>query len=284
MKKKNIIINNIILIIIIILLLLLTIKYFNIYKENFSSGMIDLDGSDYKVFSQNGEDGIIEAIFNAIGTTNKYYVEFGTESGSEINTRYLREKKGWDGLLLDGSNENFSINLRKHFIDAENIVDLFKKYNVPNNFDLLSVDIDRNDWYVLKSIIAPTSDGYQFRPRVIIVEYNSEWKPPEDKVVIYDPSAMWDKTNYFSASLTAYANLGKYCNYTVVYADKKGVNLFFVANEEKPLDLFKNAGNNLVLYRSPTYLPSTDNCKNKKYGHCDDTQNRKYLKSIDLLK
>ena len=188
----------------------------------------------------------------------------------------MREKKGWNGLLLDGSNENININLHKHFINAENIVDIFKQYNVPNNFDLLSVDIDRNDWYVLKSIIAPSTQDnkstYQFRPRVIVVEHNSQWKPPEDKVVIYDPSAMWDKSNYFSASLTAYTNLGKYCNYTLVAIDNPGTNLFFIANEEKSLELFKNAGDDLALYKPPKYI------------HKDDIQERQYIKSTELLK
>jgi hypothetical protein len=97
---------------------------------------------------------------------------------------------------------------------------------------------------------------------------------------VYDSSAMWDKTNYFGASLTAFTNLGTYCDYTLVYVNNTGTNLFFVANEETPLNLFKNAGNDLLLWKPPTYKGE---CKNKAYGHCDDTQNRKYLKSSELL-
>ena len=83
----------------------------------------------------------------------KFFVEFGVEDGFECNTRILREKYKWDGLQMDGSHFNDSINLRKEWITKENIIDLFKKYNVPKNINLLSVDIDYNDFYCLKEIL-----------------------------------------------------------------------------------------------------------------------------------
>jgi hypothetical protein len=75
-----------------------------------------------QVFSQNGEDGIIEYVFQHIAPRSKTYVEFGTENGKQINTRNLRENFGWTGLLMDGSNENAKINLHKEFIFWDNIV------------------------------------------------------------------------------------------------------------------------------------------------------------------
>ena len=86
------------------------------------------------VFSQNGEDGILEYLFDTIGTTDKYYVEFGAQDGTQCNTRYLRERLGWSGLTMDGSHENKNIGLYKEFITSENIVQLFEKYNVPIEF------------------------------------------------------------------------------------------------------------------------------------------------------
>ena len=154
--------------------------------------LIDLSTTEKRVFSQNGEDGVIDAIFGSVGTASKYYVEFGTESGAETNTRVLREQKGWTGLLLDGSNNNPSINLHAHFLTAENIAGLFQQYGVPRDLDLLSIDIDRNDWYIFRSLVAPRTPGdlstARYRPRVIVVEYNSDWAPPDDKVVPYDGS------------------------------------------------------------------------------------------------
>ena len=62
----------------------------------------NIQNRESKLYSQNNEDGVIEYIFDNIGTTDKYYVEFGTENGVEINTRKLYEYYGWDGLLIDG--------------------------------------------------------------------------------------------------------------------------------------------------------------------------------------
>ena len=117
-----------------------------------------------RVYSQWGEDGLLEEIFKNIGTTDKFYVEFGTETGVQCNTRYLRTR-GWTGLMMDGSNENQNINLQKEYISPYNIVDLFKKYKVPKKFDLLSIDINSYDawvWAVLNE--------FDYKPRVVIIE------------------------------------------------------------------------------------------------------------------
>jgi len=61
----------------------------------------DINLHEKKVYSQNGEDGILEFIFSKIGTTNKFSVEFGVGDGFECNTVYLLEKKGWKGLMMN---------------------------------------------------------------------------------------------------------------------------------------------------------------------------------------
>src|SRR5258705_13450718 len=110
---------------------------------------IDLSKSENTIYSQNGEDGIISAIMNLIGTSSEYYVEFGAMDGHKLsNTKNLRDNLGWKGLLLDGGYEDPSINLHKEFITAENINEIFEKYDVPYDLDLLSIDIDYNDFYV----------------------------------------------------------------------------------------------------------------------------------------
>jgi hypothetical protein len=102
--------------------------------------VINLSEYERKVFSQNGEDGVLNAIFDAIGETNKYYVEFGTGNGDECNTRYLKNYRNWNGLLMDVEYEDRKINLNREFITAENINYLFQKYEVPKEFDLLSME------------------------------------------------------------------------------------------------------------------------------------------------
>ena len=244
---------------------------------------LDLSTRERKVYSRNGEDGIITAIFDAVGTTDRFYVEFGVEDCSECNSRNLRnEEPAWTGLLMDGTHENEHINLHKHFIDVEGIRDLFAKYGVPHAFDLLSVDLDYNDWYVLRQLILPAREGdtssAPYRPRVLIVEYNAAHLPGQDRVVKYNASYHWNKTDYFGASMTALNLLARAAGYTLIYAESQGVNLFFVADEMHPRHLFKSAGDEEALYRPPAY---TGACGHK--GHCKDILDRKYLKASDLL-
>ena len=245
----------------------------------------NINEHEKKIYSQNGEDGIIEYIFSIIGTTNKFSVEFGVGNGFECNTVYLLEKKDWTGLMMDyGSvkqiqwkavlnkawtNRNlgliknikkdirffkkiisrkkrsigFQLDIKNERVTAENIQKLFKKYNVPKNFDLLSIDIDYNDYWVWKSII-------DYSPNVVIIEFNSSIPPTESRVVPYDPNAIWDGTNYFGASLLALQKLGIEKGYTLLGCDDNGVNAFFCRDELISDFQIKNI---VDLYRPPKY-------------------------------
>jgi hypothetical protein len=230
---------------------------------------IDLQLFESKIFSQNGEDGIIMKLLDLLYETNenKYYVEFGVENGKECNTRILREKYQWLGLQMDGSNENSTINLRKEFIMKENVVELFQKYNVPYNINILSVDIDFNDFYCLKEILK------MYKCDIIICEYNGSHLPNEDKIVIYDKNGGWDYTNYFGASLLSLYKLGEKYNYLLVYCDNNGVNSFFIHN-----DIIKNRNINILhmgdiekIYKFPKYGSGPNG------GHRKDPHNRPYI-------
>tara|TARA_B110001452_G_scaffold16211_1_gene13301 strand:- start:2433 stop:2918 length:486 start_codon:yes stop_codon:yes gene_type:complete len=122
--------------------------------------------------SQGGQHHVLRWLFKTIGTTNRYYVEFGFNpnehcrgSGPNSCSLWL---EGWDGLLLDGNSHNESINLHTHFLSSANIVSLFRRYRVPESPDYVSVDIDSTDLWILRSILASV-----YRPRVISVEFNS---------------------------------------------------------------------------------------------------------------
>lgn len=175
-------------------------------------------------YSQNGEDGIIHAIFAMIGETNRFGVEFGVEDGLQSNMRYLLKHRKWKGLLMDGGNDIPENSVHKEFITAENIEALFRKHNVPEEFDLLSIDIDGNDYWVWKAIT-------HFKPRVVIMEYNAHIPADEAKTIPYEPTFMWDKTDYYGASLLALKKLGEEKGYTLVCTDRHGVNSFFIRND-----------------------------------------------------
>lgn len=235
-------------------------------KKNLDDNKFNINLHEKKIYSQNGEAGIIEFIFSKIGTTNKFCVEFGVGDGFECNTAYLLEKMGWKGLMMDyGADQkiqwkgvmkkawsnrklglissiqkdvrflkkiiararrssHFKRDIKIEKVTAENIQNLFQKYNVPKNFDLLSIDIDFNDYWVWKAIV-------DYSPRVVVIEYNSSIPPTESRVVPYDPEAKWDGTNYFGASLLALKNLGSTKGYTLVGCDNSGVNAFFCKSE-----------------------------------------------------
>lgn len=191
----------------------------------------------FKVFSQCDEDGIIQEIFRRVGTTNRTFIEFGVETGVECNTVKLL-LDGWRGLWLDGSTTgianirtNFStffndgrLQALEAFINAENINSLFEQGGITGNIDLLSIDIDRNDYWVWKAIEV-------VQPRVVVIEYNASLRPPLSLVIPYEPRAMWNGTNYFGASLEALVRLGRQKGYRLVGCSFSGANAFFVKDE-----------------------------------------------------
>lgn len=241
-----------------------------------------LENFEFKFFSQNGEDGVTMKLIELIydnntdnNNENKFYVEFGVENGVECNTRILREKYNWKGLQMDGGNENETINLRKEFIMKENVVELFRKYNVPQNINVLSVDIDFNDFYCLKEILA------NYKCDIVICEYNATHSASEDKIIVYDPNGKWDGTNYFGASLLSLDKLGKKYNYSLVYCNKNGVNAYFIHNDiilKKKLQI-KNLGDVTKIYKAAKYSCGPNG------GHPQDPYNRTYItfdEAVDL--
>jgi len=194
------------------------------YRENWSYR--GLNEFAKTIYCEDGEDGIIEKIFSIIGEESKYYVEFGAWDGCHLSNTYsLRKDKNWKGLLLDGKFDIPEINLHKHYLTAENIVELFLKYNVPQKFDLLSVDIDGNDFYLLKSILG------SFKPRVIVVETNQLISPLIAATIEYNPNIYFDvNARYYGASTKAFDNLTKLHGYQLVCQHDQ--NAFFVLNED----------------------------------------------------
>ena len=196
-----------------------------------------LDLYGFKVYSQNDEDGIIEEIFNRIGTTNKLFVEFGVQNGLECNTHYLLHK-GWRGLWLEGSEsyvkEIFArffpvirigqLGCINAFITKDNINDLISRAGISGEIDLLSIDIDGNDYYVWEAINV-------VRPRVVVIEYNAKFPPNYVWKMAYNEKHVWDGSDCHGASLKAMELLGRELGYRLVGTNFSGTNAFFVRQE-----------------------------------------------------
>lgn len=162
--------------------------------------------------SQKGQDSLINHVFDVIGTTNKYYVEFGAVDGiTSSNTWYFKNVQKWEGLLLDVLMENPSINLYKRFLTKENICDIFAEFNVPINFDFLCVDIDGNDYWLLEEILK------KYSPRVIMVETNVRFEKYESYVMKYNENWKWNGYDWYGASPYAFKKMSNKYSYTPVH-------------------------------------------------------------------
>ena len=220
-----------------------------------------LEKFGYKVYSQNDEDGIINEIFNRIGTTNKFFVEFGVGNGLECNSHYLL-LQGWRGVFIEGSEDyceminknlkspisNGKLTVLNRFIDAENINSILSETRAAdiNEIDLLSIDIDGNDYHVFNAINV-------VNPRVIIIEYNAKFPPPIKWIMPYNPKNIWDGSDNHGASLEAITSLADSKGYQLVGTNLLGVNAFFV-RKDLCLNKFSEDSSAINLYNPARYL------------------------------
>ncbi len=144
--------------------------------------MCRLSPFELRVFSQNGEDGVLAEILRRIGAgEQRYFVEFGVESGREGNCVYLADIAGWHGLFMDGDKRFFTALQQKYraselvhtalaMVTPENVQELFAAAEVPSEPDVLSIDVDGTDYWIWEAI-------EDYRPRVVVIDYNSMLDP-----------------------------------------------------------------------------------------------------------
>lgn len=197
---------------------------------------------ELRVFSQNGEDGIIAEILRRVGAPVRYFVEFGAAS-SEANCVLLADLFGWRGLFIDASDKQSEllrrkygaierVTTRKARATPENVEELFAEANVPAEPDILSIDIDGEDYYVWERIEA-------YRPRVVVIEYNAGLDPGR-RLVQTRGGTGWNNTAYYGASLGALESLAACKGYRLVHTELTGNNAFFV-REDLPGEFPKRA-------------------------------------------
>lgn len=168
-----------------------------------------------KVYSQGGQDGALQYIFQHIGVKSESFVEFGFngpsyEQDSGANT-HLLYSMGWKGLLLDGKNSNPALNLHATWIEPETIVSIFDHHSVPKEVDYVSIDIDSTDVWIFRAIV---SSG-KYRPRVISVEYNSNY-PLEATLCNAGAGYNWKVDRLFGTSLLPLKMVGDEFGYALV--------------------------------------------------------------------
>lgn len=208
----------------------------NRLNRDFKSG--DLSDYEFKVYSQWGEDGIIQRLILLIDLRIKTFVEFGVGDFSESNCRFLLMNNNYSGIVIDSSKRNIesivnsdlywrhSLYAKHAFIDKENINDLIFQPDIGKNVGILSIDIDGVDYYIFEAIKSIT-------PCIVICEYNSLFGP--DRLITIPYEKNFHRQNednlFYGASIAALTHLANQKGFELVYGNMNGNNLFFVRRD-----------------------------------------------------
>ena len=246
-------------------------SHFKLINKNYKD-IRNLNQVEYKVFSQNGEDGIIDFLLNRLNIQNPKFLEIGVGDYKESNTRYIFMKNPNKGMIIDNV-ENLKQKVSKHVklwkgdltiiektVTSANIYDILKMNNFENNLDLFSLDIDGIDYWVMKQLPDNLS-------KIIITEYNAIFGANFEVTV---PNINnFDRTKYhysnlcYGMSLRAIINLMKSKNYIFVGANKACNNAFFVnKNEVEKLNIDLPDLNSLDIYTQSNILESRSDSGN----------------------
>lgn len=218
---------------------------------------INFDVLEKSVYAQGAEEAMLDRIFERVAPVSRYCVEFGASDGlRNSNTARLLREEGWEGAFIEGSDYRFGrleshwagaeqVKILKATLTPENVEEVFEEMGVPERFDLLSIDIDGNDYWVWRGI-------GRFRPQVVVIEYNPYYEPPKRWVMKYNPDHAWDGSTYYGASLESLVGLGRDKGYELLCCDRQGNNAFFV--EAEAFERFGVEDNSTqVLYRPAMY-------------------------------
>lgn len=222
---------------------LLGLEYQRLVREGTS--LPSLADVEFRVRSENGEDGILHFLFAIVGATDRRCVEMCAGDGTTCNTANLILNHGWQGLLFDGNAElvqrgrDFYAShpgtriwpprLQHAWITVENVNELLATNDVSGEIDLLSLDLDGVDWWIWEAIDV-------VRPRVVVLEYQDCWEADVAVTVPYAPDFVaefgenWDPL-YAGASLAAFVALGKHKGYRYVGSQYLGYNAFFLRED-----------------------------------------------------
>ena len=200
----------------------------------------NLSEVEFQVFSQWGEDGIINWLTDKFSEIPKIFLEIGTEDYNESNTKFLLINKNWDGYLIEADNEavkkikkqriywKHNLRIENQFINKDNINNIIKKMGVPKNIGLMSIDIDSVDYWVLKELKV-------LNPSIIICEYNSLFGLKKSLTVPYKKNFLRSKEHfsnlYFGASIKAFDDLMKKKGYFLIGTNSAGNNAFFMKKQ-----------------------------------------------------
>ncbi|WP_320041295.1 hypothetical protein [uncultured Desulfobacter sp.] len=200
-----------------------------------------LSQAEFKVFSQWGEDGIIQYLIGRLPVETKVFIEFGVENYKEANTRFLLMNDNWSGLVIDASEKNvnaikksnlywkYDLTAKNIFITRDNIDGIIDEYIEKNELNkeigLLSIDVDGVDYYLWEAIES-------IEPVIVICEYNWIFGNRVPVTVPYKENFNRTRQHYsnlyFGASIGALYRLAKTKGYEYIGCTSAGNDAFFV--------------------------------------------------------
>lgn len=199
-----------------------------------------LSDVEFKVFSQWGDDGIIQWLITNLDIKEKTFVEFGVENYSESNTRFLLMNNNWSGLVMDGSEKKvkqiqnsyyywkYDLTAKATFVDCENINSLISNRFPNNSLGLLHIDIDGNDYWIWKAITVVVPD-------IVIIEYNSLLGIERPITIPYKKDFKRSDAHpsclYYGASLKTLYLLASEKGYSFIGCNSAGNNAYFIKKE-----------------------------------------------------
>ncbi|MDA9804407.1 hypothetical protein N9C67_00135 [Gammaproteobacteria bacterium] len=242
---------------------------------------------EFSIFSQFGDDGIIQWLTQNLEIPNKTFIEFGVEDFSESNCRFLMMNDNWSGFVMDGSELNiknlkssyyywkYELASKAVFINKDNINDLIQEQEFNREVGLLHIDIDGNDYYIWDEINV-------IEPIIVIVEFNGIFGKDRSLSVIYDEDFIRNNSHYsnllFGSSIKSLYQLAEEKGYSFIGCNSGGNNAYFVRND-KLNDVVKSATLEQG-YVESKYRESRD--KNGNLSFLNKTQARKLLKGVDV--
>jgi hypothetical protein len=233
--------------------------------NNSTTQQLNLNDKEFSIFSQFGEDGIIQFLVNSLEVKHRTFIEFGVEDFTESNCRFLMMKDNWRGFVIDGSERNISRLIKSYyfwkfdlqaicaFVDQDNVEDLLNLSGFDHDLGILSIDLDGVDYFILSTIT-------RFKPRILICEFNPIFGPTRKVTVPYDDKFQRFEHHYsgqyWGASLSAINDVATRLGYGLIGTNSAGHNAFFVRD-----DLIKPPFHRLDPERAfnfPTYRYSRD--------------------------
>jgi hypothetical protein len=237
-----------------------------------------LDQVDYKVFSQNGEDGIIQYLIKSLKLKNIKFVEIGTEDYIESNTRYIFETMRCDGLIIDplsnlekkikANLKNFwknNLKIHNNFVNSQNIIKILKRNEFQNDIDLFSIDIDGIDYWIIKKLRPEIS-------KIFVAEYNAYFGPELEITVPNIKNFNRNSYHYsnlcWGVSLKSLIKIMVEKNYTFVGTNNFRNNAFFISNQYiNQIKIRKPNIKNLSEFTDAKYNENRNKFGNLTYHH-----------------